>query len=104
MLAEAGGALADPGVPARHEKASAQLQVMVDVVVGRQSTGGAARRDDLANGAIDDCSDLGMIRLTGETHRLGKVGWRDEKDVDMVNGENLGEVLDRLHLFDQNHD
>src|SRR5579884_486395 len=94
MGMERPGSAAHPVRPASQEEARAERVVVVDTLVSDQGASGASGGHDLLDRPIDHRPDLRMIWLAGVAHRLGEVGGSNEEDVDVIDGENLGEVVD----------
>ena len=51
---------------------------------------------------LDDFLYVGVTIVAGMTHRLCQIGWADEEDIDIRNGQNFIEVLNRCNIFDLN--
>ena len=63
-----------------------------------------AGRDNLRKRPFYRRYNIGVVRIAQMPHRLRQVAGRDEEYVNMIDGQNLSQVVDRNDVFDQDND
>src|SRR5581483_11333550 len=92
-----------PWKPAGVDEAHALIKIALARLVGDKRAGDPAGAHDLLDRRVDRRLHLGMRGVAGVAHRLRQIRWRHVEHVDLLDGKDLGQIMQRLELFDQNN-